>query len=275
VTLSRGVYLMVAHYTVIGNPIAHSLSPQIHQKFAEQTGIKLFYDRSLLLEEYTVSQFHAFLKEFSEQGGAGANVTAPFKGVAFQSVQQSSVSAKEAGAVNTLIFRDQQWICDNTDGKGLIADWKRLGWAIKDKRILMIGAGGAVASVLGEILREQPAAVIIMNRTIHKAKQLVDRFQNNTLSIDAQGPFELIVNATSRGLLPESLGINPLWVKDTYCYDMNYQASGETPFVLWAKEQRALQAVSGYGMLLAQAAESFNLWFNVKPQWNELLLDRL
>ena len=254
-------------YTVIGNPIAHSLSPGIHQQFAEQVGVALFYDRTLLPQEYTVQQFQDFLKEFAARGGAGANVTAPFKGLAFQSVHSHSVAAKESGAVNTLIFRDQQWIGDNTDGKGLIADWKRLGWSVAGKRILIVGAGGAVSGVLGEILREQPAAVVILNRSRGKAEQLVERFQNKILSTYLQGPFDIILNATSRGVLPETLGVDPLWVQGAYCYDMNYQTSGETPFMVWAKEQGALQAVGGYGMLLAQAAESFTLWFNVRPQW--------
>lgn len=262
---------MRALVTVIGNPIAHSLSPVIHQQFARQMGLDLHYDRTLLPKEFSVAQLQDFLKNFAEQGGLGANVTAPFKLLAYQSVATHSLMAQEAGAVNTLILKNHQWIGDNTDGVGLISDWQRLGWVVKNKRLLIVGAGGAVSGVLGSILRQEPAEVCIFNRTKNKAQQLVERFQASCLHAEPpMGPFDIVLNATSRDLSPTALNLNPTWITNAYCYDLNYQSEDETPFVLWVKEQGAIQAVGGLGMLLAQAAESFRLWFGVMPRWEDL-----
>lgn len=256
-------------YAVIGNPVAHSRSPEIHLLFAEQTDEDILYDR-LLAEP---GDFAAIVSGFFEAGGRGLNVTVPFKGEAFEWAEQHSDLAAHAGAVNTLIAQDDgTFLGANTDGIGLLRDLKKsLRLSIQDTRILILGAGGAVRGILGPLLHEKPALLLIANRTPERAEALAEHFQTHGqirgcgLEAIEPGPYDLIVHATSAALQDQDLGLpGTLIGPQTRCYDLLYSDT-DTPFMHWAKTQRASQVTDGFGMLLEQAAESFYLWRGKRP----------
>lgn len=257
-------------YAVVGNPIEHSLSPVIHAQFAEQTQQNLEYKTHLA----KISQFNQHLFLLKKRGFKGLNITVPFKLDAFNICDELSPRAQDAKAVNTLFIRDDNTIAgDNTDGIGLVRDLKHNYQAlIKSRKILILGAGGAVRGVLGPLLVQQPSLLMVANRTFSKAEALVRDFKDigqiEACEYDVLGreQFDLIINGTSAGLsgeippIPESiLGPNSI------CYDMVYNRNEDTAFVTWAKDNGASQAYDGLGMLVEQAAESFTLWRGVKP----------
>ncbi|WP_370980499.1 shikimate dehydrogenase [Agaribacterium sp. ZY112] len=257
-------------YLVVGNPIAHSKSPEIHQQFADQTGQKLNYDK-LLLEE---SDFDQAVKSFASVGGKGMNVTVPFKEKAFALADNLSERAQLAEAVNTLIMNDDGTITgDNTDGAGLVFDIStRLEWVIKNKRILVLGAGGAVKGVLLPLLKEGPQSITIANRTVSKAEALAERFSaygnieaSSFMALEKQAAFDLIINATSAGLSGE-MPILPdnIIGTGTAVYDMVY-AKEDTACMRWARQLGCQHIADGLGMLVGQAAESFRLWRGQMP----------
>ena len=207
--------------------------------------------------------------QFRVAGGRGLNVTVPFKQQAMEICDQLSEPAERAGAVNTLWFDDQNKICgDNTDGRGLIRDITiNLGQPITGRRVLILGAGGAVRGVLEPLLNENPESCVIANRTISRAEELADLFLTDQGNISASSysnleglSFDMIINGTSASLqgeippLPENL-----LAKNGLCYDMMYSKT-PTAFVTWGKEQGAKLSVDGAGMLIEQAAESFFIW---------------
>jgi len=255
---------------VLGDPISHSRSPQIHALFAAQTGQRLEY-RAMLVEP---GQFAAAVDAFRAAGGKGLNVTAPFKQDAWVYADILSARAERAGAVNTLLFRDSgEALGENTDGPGLIRDLKvNHGVELAGRRILLLGAGGAARGVLPPLLAEQPVRLIIANRTPAKAVELALLFSDLGQASACGFPelagqrFDLIINATAAGLSGE---IPPLpqgvLAEGSWCYDMMYGDS-PTPFLRWAHEQGAAAAVDGLGMLVEQAAESFLLWRGVRPE---------
>lgn len=259
----------IDHYAVMGNPIAHSKSPMIHALFAQQTGQTLDY-RAILVE---LGQFNAAVKEFREQGGKGLNVTVPFKRDAWRLVDERSPCASLAGAVNTIQLRaDGSLYGDNTDGLGMVRDIRdNLGVNITGKRVLILGAGGAVRGVLGPVLQEQPAELMIANRTPERAQELADAFEEQgrvegCRFDDLDGVrFDIIINGTSASLkgevppLPEGI-----LRTDAFCYDMMY-AAAPTAFMRWAEEEGCEHIADGLGMLVEQAAESFLLWRGVRP----------
>jgi shikimate dehydrogenase len=256
-------------YAVVGNPISHSKSPQIHSLFAAQTGQHLQY-RAILVEP---GGFVATADAFRTLGGKGLNVTVPFKQDAWIYAELLTARAERAGAVNTLMFKDNgEVLGENTDGPGLIRDLcGNHGGNLKDKRILLLGAGGAARGVLQALLDEQPAGLIIANRTVEKAIELALLFDDLGQVCGVGFPdlqecsFDLIINATAAGLndtvppLPEGVLAEGAW-----CYDLMY---GDTPtaFVRWAQVHGAACALDGLGMLVEQAAESFYLWRGVRP----------
>ena len=253
-------------YGVFGNPIGHSKSPQIHTLFAAQTGQALCYEALLA----PLDDFPGYARAFFQQG-LGANVTVPFKEQAFRMADQLTERARRAGAVNTLKkLEDGRLLGDNTDGAGLVGDLLNAGVALAGQRILLLGAGGAVRGVLEPLLAQQPAALIIANRTVSKAEQLALEFgELGTLSAstftDLAEPVDLIINGTSASLggelppLVDSL-IQP---GHTFCYDMMY-AARPTAFCEWAAALGA-KTRDGLGMLVEQAAEAFELWRGVRP----------
>lgn len=255
-------------YGVFGNPIGHSKSPQIHRLFAEQTGQDISYEPLLA----PLEDFPGFARDFFIQG-RGANVTVPFKEQAFRLADQLSERAQRAGAVNTLKkLEDGTLLGDNTDGVGLVRDLlDNAGVALQGKRILLLGAGGAVRGVLGPLLAQRPAELAIANRTPSKAQQLAGEFSElGPVSASAfdqvTGPFDVIINGTSAslgGALPP-LSEGLVRAGETFCYDMMYSAE-QTPFCAWAASHGA-QARDGLGMLVEQAATAFELWRGVRPE---------
>jgi len=259
---------MTDQYVVFGNPIAHSKSPLIHRLFAEQTGESLDYQTALA----PLDRFTAFAKHFFETG-RGANVTVPFKEEAYRMADQLTERGRRAGAVNTLARQaDGSLLGDNTDGAGLVRDLKvNYGVTLKDKRILLLGAGGAVRGALEPMLAEEPYVLVIANRTVEKAEQLAQAFIELGPVLPAgydwlEEPFDIIINATSASLSGELPPISPSLIQagETFCYDMMY-AKEPTAFCRWATEHQAGQAVDGLGMLVEQAAEAFYLWRGVRP----------
>lgn len=255
-------------YAVIGNPISHSKSPWIHSRFAQQTGEDL---------EYTAIQaplegFAKTVVDFFAKGGRGLNITVPFKQQAFDRAELLTERAQLAGAVNTLYpGPDGRLTGDNTDGVGLVTDLcTNHGIALSGRRVLILGAGGAVRGVLGPLLEHQPSALVIANRTLSKAEDLADLFagQGPVSACEfsnLHGPFDVIVNGTSASLAGSLPPLPPEVVgKGTHAYDMMYGAE-VTVFNQWALEQGAVEAIDGLGMLVEQAAESFYLWRRRRP----------
>ncbi len=260
---------MTDRYAVIGNPIEHSKSPQIHTEFARQTGQDLLYTRILGHPD----RFSDDVAEFLDAGGRGLNVTVPFKEDAWQLVDQRSERAEIAGAVNTLILLDEGGLRgDNTDGVGLVRDLEQNhGFTLAGRSILLLGAGGASRGVLRPLLEARPERLVIANRTASKAVQLAEGVAAmgdvagcgfDELSGDG---FDLIINGTAAGLTGEVPPIprdclNP----GGGTYDMMY-GDRPTAFVEWGLAHGAARAMDGLGMLVEQAAESFFLWRGVRP----------
>ena len=259
----------IDNYAVMGNPVAHSKSPLIHQAFALQTSQSIRYQAILVPLDGFADAVHAFCAA----GGKGLNITVPFKEEAWRLAVRRTPRAELAGAVNTLKFSLSGEIeGDNTDGTGLLRDLERNDVGLNDRRILILGAGGAVRGVIGPLMEKHPARLVIANRTISRAETLRSQFnQFKQLSVcpltdlATFSSFDLIINATSSGLhgelppLPASL-IGP----QTCCYDMVY-GDVEPVFVRWAKQQKAQLALDGLGMLVEQAAESFYVWRGIRP----------
>lgn len=265
---------MTDRYAVFGNPIAHSKSPVIHAEFAKQTGENISYERQLVEE----GKFTEAAQAFFADAGCGLNITVPFKLDAFEFADQLSERAKFAGAVNTLKkLPDGKILGDNTDGAGLLRDIiQNLGWTIAGKRVLVLGAGGAVRGVIAPLLTENPQRLVIANRTLSKAEELVQLFNSgkhaqdrkvlraSSLQIHAR-PFDVVINATSTSLGGEMLQLSPtILAQNACCYDMMY-GKALTPFLQWA-QQNGAQVADGLGMLVEQAAESFYLWRGVMPE---------
>lgn len=257
-------------YAVFGNPVKHSKSPQIHAAFARQTGQKLQY-RAQCVE---LGDFGAAAERFFAQGGRGLNVTVPFKVDAFEFSGHCSERARRAGAVNTLAAQEDGVIYgDNTDGIGLVRDLSdNLGWEVGDRRLLILGAGGAVRGILEPLLRSHPALLVIANRTVQRCQALAHEFADlgdvRACSFDALNgnQYDLVINATSAGLHGELPALPDHLLSDRgCCYDLVYGA-GPTPFMRWAAGHAAWAVSDGLGMLVEQAAESFHLWRGVRPQ---------
>ena len=256
-------------YAVFGNPINHSKSPSIHRQFAEQTGQDMHYTKQLVDE----GEFEKAAQEFFDQGGKGLNITVPFKLNAYAFAQQRTARAERAGAVNTLARLSNGTILgDNTDGIGMVHDMHNLGWELEGKRILILGAGGAVRGVLQPLLEENPAQVIIANRTFAKAEELAKNFldlgdvQAKTFEQLAGETFDIVINGTSASMQGELPPLpDNLLAQNACCYDMMYGAE-PTIFLRWAKDFGAAHVADGLGMLIGQAAEAFYLWRQIRPE---------
>ncbi|MBS1169957.1 MAG: aroE [Burkholderiaceae bacterium] len=254
-------------YAVIGNPIAHSKSPEIHARFAAQTKQNLSYERLLA----PLDGFAATVREFIAHGGRGLNVTVPFKLEAFDLATALTKRADAAGAVNTLRFDGDVILGDNTDGVGLVNDIvANAGVPLTGKRILLLGAGGAARGVILPFLEQSPAALTIANRTVGKAFELAQRFSGGSLAIDAcafgelEDRFDLIVNGTSAGLSDDMPALPAsLFHPGVLAIDMVY-GKQPTRFMQFAAQHGAATR-DGLGMLVEQAAESFFVWRGVRP----------
>jgi len=256
-------------YAVMGNPIKHSKSPLIHKEFAHLTDQEMTYSAVLVPED----SFKEAMQRFFEDGGKGLNITIPFKQQAFEQADELSDRAKRAGAANTLIKKaDGSIRGDNTDGVGMVRDIiNNHDGRLTNKTILVVGAGGAVRGILAPLLNENPAHVIIVNRTHEKAQRLAESFSDlgkvRALRFDElKGePFDWVINGTSTSLTGELPPLsNNVIGEYTRCYDMMY-SNEITLFNQWAMEQGAAAAYDGTGMLVEQAAESFRLWRGIMP----------
>ena len=267
---------MTDRYAVFGKPVTHSRSPDIHAAFAAQTGEALEYAKV----QVEPGAFVDCARSFFAEGGKGLNITLPFKTEAFDFADTLTERAQRAGAVNTLAKQsDGSVLGDNTDGIGLVRDiLNNLGWQIADKRILILGAGGAVRGVLEPLLSQAPASLVIANRTVEKAEKLAEDFSdlgqirgNGFAELAEFSPFDIVINATSASLAGELPPLPEAVVSKHSCaYDMMYGAE-PTIFLNWMAQQGLDHLADGLGMLVEQAAESFYLWRGVRPKTQTLI----
>ena len=264
---------------VIGNPVAHSRSPQIHARFAAAAGHAVNYTRI----EAPLDGFAATLRAFAEGGARGCNVTVPFKGEAFTACTRLSERARRAEAVNTISFEADGWFGDNTDGAGLVRDIElNAGVPLRGRRVLVLGAGGAAAGALDPLLAARLAALVVANRTPAKAQALVERFTASAARLDVPlsataletpgAGFDVLINATAASLQAAVPPLPPGTLRPgALALDMMYGAAA-LPFLRWARAQGAV-ARDGLGMLVEQAAEAYFLWMGVRPSTFQLLTE--
>jgi len=266
-------------YCVMGNPVEHSKSPWIHARFAELTGQTLHYGKRLI----ALDGFSAAVQAFIAEGGRGCNITVPFKFEAAALASHTSERAQLAQACNVLTFKDGAILADNTDGAGLVNDIQRnAGVDLSGRRVLLIGAGGAAAGVLGPLLQAQPAHITVANRTLDKASALVARLgSSDTLQkteLQAQGlcglegDFDVIINASASSLSGTGVPVPASTLKPgALAYDMMYGPAAQG-FMTWAREHGATPR-DGLGMLVEQAAEAFLIWRGVLPPTQPVLTE--
>ncbi|HEX5312088.1 shikimate dehydrogenase [Aquabacterium sp.] len=258
-------------YAVAGNPVEHSRSPVIHSLFAQSTGQAIDYGRLLC----PLDAFKATVQAFAAEGAKGCNVTVPFKFEAFEMAPHRSARAELAQAANTLRFDAQGWFADNTDGVGLVRDITvHAGVPLAGQRVLLLGAGGASAGVLGPLIEARPAEIVMANRTMEKAQAIVERhtpwarqhgvaLSARPLDNPGQG-FDVFINGTAASLSGSGIPVGPQVLRPgTLALDMMYGPAAEA-FLQWAREHGAVGR-DGLGMLVEQAAESFFIWRGVRP----------
>jgi shikimate dehydrogenase len=267
---------MADRYFVLGNPVAHSQSPFIHAEFAQATGQVLDYGRLLCPLGGFAGAVRALVADTSAGAVQGCNVTVPFKFDAFALAPRHTARAALAGAANTLRFDPEGWLADNTDGAGLVRDiTHNAGVPIAGQRVLLVGAGGATAGVLGPLLAQAPAAIVVANRTVAKANSLVQRHAGWAAEhgvalracglADAGLGFQIVINASASSLHGGAVPVSAdTLAPDALAVDLMYGAPA-APFMAWAQAHGA-SARDGLGMLVEQAAESFYLWRGVRPQ---------
>jgi shikimate dehydrogenase len=268
---------MTDRYAVVGNPVAHSLSPRIHAAFALATGEAIVYERLLA----PLDGFAVTVEAFFAAGGTGLNVTVPFKQEAAQWVDELEPAALAAGAVNTIVASAAGYRGFNTDGPGLVRDLTvNCGLELRGLRILLLGAGGAARGVVRPLLEQEPERLLIVNRTASRAREVAASVDSAEAPVTggglevAVGPFDLVINATSAGLAGATVAALPGGaVHGAFCYDMMYAAPAgpdepafaSTAFCRWALDQGASRTSDGLGMLVEQAALAFRLWRGVAP----------
>lgn len=255
---------VVARYGVVGNPVAHSKSPEIHQLFARQTRQPISYERL----EAPIDGFEEFALGLRDAGYLGLNVTIPFKIDAAKMADDLTPRARLASAVNTLKFDGDTILGDNTDGIGFVRDiGGRLKFQVEGSAILILGAGGGVRGLIGSLLDARPKWIAVANRTFGRAQELADEFGVEAIHFDEVPTehFDLVINGTSSSLSQEAPPIDPETFDDcTLAYDLVYSRQ-PTPFMELAKRGGARGVDDGLGMLIEQAAESFFVWRNVRP----------
>lgn len=259
----------------MGYPVSHSRSPVIHRLFALQTDQDLQYE----LLQVAPSKLETAIKQFQRTGGKGLNITVPHKSEVTRLVDHLSSRANTAGAVNTLVFKDDEIIGDNTDGIGLMRDLLvNLNVNLTGASILILGAGGATRGIVAPLLDAEPKSITIANRTLSKARVLAEHFSAmgsvsalRFKEVRPSSSFDLVINATSAGVKGEVPPYPESAISDrSYCYDLSYGLT-PTPFSSWAARKGAAHSVMGWGMLVEQAAESFLLWRGVRPDTQKVL----
>jgi shikimate dehydrogenase len=253
---------------LFGRPVKSSLSPSIHGMFADQLGLYIDYQSI----ETSADGFPQALETFRLDGGVGCNITLPLKGDAYQLASGCTDQVSQAQAANTLVHQPSGWFAHNTDGGGLIADLSaNNGVGICGRRVLILGAGGATAGILGSLLAQDPAEVVMANRNLDRARALSERFKLfgkirviNWEELPLQGGFDLVINATSLGHQGKAPPlVESLFAPGGLCYDLNYyRASLPLKALCEAMEQRY---IDGLGMLVEQAASSFEIWTTMRP----------
>lgn len=262
---------MIKQFAVIGNPIEQSRSPELHHAFAQKTGIELNYEKRLA----EIDSFNDSMQQFFAAGGCGMNVTVPFKEQAFVACGHLSERAKIAKAVNTLWMQDGVLHGDNTDGQGLVAAIQALDWDLSNSSILILGAGGATRGVIYPLVQAGAKKIVIANRTLLRAEQLVADLKNSVAEAELtamslnelSGNFDFIINATSASLSGDAL-VLPEQLQFKYAYEMAY---GKASSFLEQAQARGVPHSDGFGMLVGQAIESFYIWNGVRPQLKDFL----
>lgn len=264
---------------LFGTPIQTSLSPFIHTRFAQQAGLDIDYR----LIDTGPEQFPQQLEAFRLGGGVGCNITLPLKRHAWQLSAAASAHVLEAQAANTLVLQStDDWMAHTTDGAGLLTDLKtNHGLMIEGQRVLILGAGGAVAGIMSNLLDETPSAIVVANRNIERARNLIKQFKKASLCTAvswenaAQLPaFKLIINATSLGHQGQAPPLSrSMFAEGAVCYDLNYFKASQ-PLKLYC-EKEAISYIDGLGMLVEQAAKSFYLWTGFQPQTGPVINDCL
>lgn len=256
---------------LFGRPVAHSLSPRIHAAFAARAGISIDY-RAM---ECPAGELAARFQEFAAAGGAGANLTVPVKTEGLEVADTLSDTARRAGAVNTLVRGGNGWAGHNTDGAGLLADLDRQGLDPTGRRVLILGAGGAVAGIMAALLARKPAAVRVINRSPERARTLARRFAGIDIrppQEDTPRDFDLMIQATSLGHAGAVPTLDPSWLApDAAACDLNY-GPAHRPFAAWCAGH-GLACADGLGMLVEQAAASFELWTGKRPDTAPVLAE--
>ncbi|MCL4125985.1 UNVERIFIED_CONTAM: hypothetical protein GTU68_026267, partial [Idotea baltica] len=269
--------LVINRYTIIGQPVAQSVSPAIHHLFGELTQRRIHYTRT----EATKESFAQIVKDWQESGGKGCNVTAPFKELAATVCHRLNDSAIMAEAVNTIeIHRDGLLVGHNTDGMGLLADIeKNKRVSVANKRVLILGAGGATRGAMGPLLAANPACLHIANRSLDKAEALANKFAangptaySNYEELNELESFDIIINATSMGFDNSAPPIpTSIFHADTFAYDMMYKAE-QTPFLALCESFGVKHYANGFGMLVEQAADAYLIWEGVRPKTRKIYL---
>ncbi len=266
--------MSIDKYAVIGSPISHSKSPVIHQHFAQITGQELTY----AAYEVNADNFHTFVTDFFANNGKGFSCTLPLKILAYEYADILTDRARQAKAVNMLAAQaDGSILGDNADGHGLVTDLLNHKIKLHQQRVLILGAGGATRGIISPIMQQQPAQLVIANRTMAKAELLATEFQDLGLIIACglkelnSQQFDVIINATSASLSNE-LPVLPanILAPQGCCYDLAY-ANEATPFVRWGLKNNALISIDGVGMLVEQAAEAFYVWRGIRPDTNAMI----
>jgi len=259
-------------FAVIGNPIDHSKSPLIHQTFAKQLNIELSYT----LLESQPDQFKQTVDKFFEEGGTGLNVTTPFKNDAYKYANQTSAQAKIAEAANTLYIDNNLYKADTTDGAGLVTDLKFNNVSLKNKKILVLGAGGAAKGAILALIEESPQSIVIANRTKAKADNIVSAIKASNVYASGldniEGEFDIVINSTSCSITDDVPEMDvSCFNKISVCYDMSYKPyqTSFNKFVL-NNSNSDVKAIDGLGMLVEQAAESFLIWHGVRPDTSQI-----
>lgn len=267
-------------FTVFGYPISHSLSPMIHQDFAQQFSLTLNYSKTLSKPE----EFLEKLTQFKNNGGSGANVTAPLKQEAFSLCEQFTARAQSAKSVNTVYWEKNKLVGDNTDGVGFERDiYVNAQQCFEDQNILLLGAGGAALGILPIIIQHKPRSIYLFNRTlnhINHIKKICDKSaQIKVVQQDLDTPcFHWVINTAGQFDLFNLLD-NLMYTEEKFkgakFYDLSYAQSGLTNFLKNSKKYIPAWSSDGFGMLVEQAAESFYVWHEKKPETRALLKNKV
>jgi len=259
-------------FAVFGNPISHSLSPMIHDQFSKEFDIELSYEKILS----PIDEFALTAEQFIKDGGSGFNITLPFKIEAFNFSEELTSNAKAAGAVNTIKIQNNMIFGENTDGTGLVNDLeKNLNENLNGKEILIIGAGGATQGILKPILDKNPEKILLANRTSEKSVKLANEFLKYGkvcgfgINQIKSKPVDIVINATSTSISGDMPNLPSGLCEGALCYDLMYGT--QTSFMKWGLENSARQVSDGLGMLVEQAALSFNFWHGKRPRTSSVI----